>query len=109
MPIRSDEVQALMRKVRIATTPDSDPDYPGAAPADFVRLRMADGSERVTDKVRRASGHADAPLSAEQLWSKYSECAQCAGLPGDVTQRLFDAMQSIDSLAGADDIPTLFL
>lgn len=107
--VRSDAVQALMRKVRITTTPDSDPDYPGAAPADFVRLVMADGSERVTDKVRRASGHADAPLSAEQLWAKYSECALRAGLPGDVTQRLFDAMQAIDSLAGADDIPTLFL
>jgi aconitate decarboxylase len=107
--VQSETVQALMRKVRITTTPDSDPHYPGAAPADFVRLLMLDGSEHVTEKVRRASGHADSPLSTAQLWDKFSECAILAGLTDTPAHALFDAMQNIDGLAGADDIPTLFI
>ena len=105
--VQSSEVQALMRKVRVTTTDELDPDYPGAAPADFVRLVMNDGSEIMTGKVKRASGHADVPLSGEQLWSKFSDCADGAAVPAPLARRLFDAMQRIDSLRGAEDIPTL--
>ena len=107
--VQSPEVQALMRKVRIATTTDSDPSYPGAAPADFVRLALADGSERVTEKVRRASGHADMPLDSAQLWSKFSECAQVAGVSGPQAKHFFDAMQAVDGLQGVEDIPSVLL
>jgi aconitate decarboxylase len=107
--VQSAEVQALMGKVRVATTAETDPDYPGAAPVDFVRIVMSNGSERTTEKVARASGHADVPLSTEQLWSKFSECAQVAGLRHPVSKQLFDAMQAIDTLRTVEDIPTLFL
>lgn len=99
--------QALMHKVRITTTAEFDPSYPGAAPADFVQLRMTDGSVHVTDQVRRASGHADLPLTREQLWSKFSECAGVAGMTAHGAQPLFDAMQRIDSLPGSDAIPVV--
>ena len=105
--VQSSEVQALMRKVRVTTTEELDPDYPGAAPADFVRLVMNDGSEIVTGKVKRASGHADVPLSVEQLWSRFSDCADGAAVAAPLARRLFDAMQRVDSLNGAEDIPTL--
>ena len=105
--VQSAEVQALMRKVRVTTTDELDPDYPGAAPADFVRLIMNNGSEIVTGKVKRASGHADAPLSGEQLWAKFSDCADGAAVAAPLARRLFDAMQRVDSLNGAEDIPTL--
>ena len=105
--VQSAEVQALMRKVRVTTTDEVDPDYPGAAPADFVRLVMNDGSEIVTGKVKRASGHADVPLSSEQLWAKFSDCAEGAAVAAPLARRLFDAMQRVDSLNGAEDIPTL--
>lgn len=105
--VQSAEVQALMRKVRVTTTDEVDPDYPGAAPADFVRLFMNDGSEIVTGKVKRASGHADVPLSGEQLWAKFSDCAEGAAVAAPLARRLFDAMQRVDSLNGAEDIPTL--
>ena len=105
--VQSDQVQALMRKVRVTTTDEVDPDYPGAAPADFVRLVMNDDSEIVTGKVKRASGHADMPLSGEQLWIKFSDCAGAAAVAAPLARRLFDAMQRVDGLNGVEDIPTL--
>jgi aconitate decarboxylase len=105
--VQSAEVQALMRKVRIETTEEIAPDYPNAAPADFVRVIMNDGSERITDKVRRATGHADLPLSTEQLWTKFIDCAEVAALPAAMARRLFDAMQRVDRLNAVEDIPTL--
>jgi aconitate decarboxylase len=105
--VASDTVQALMRKVRIETTAECDPDYPGAAPADFVRLQMADGREIATEPIRRATGHADMPLSAAQLWDKFWDCAQMAHVPEPMARRLFQAMQGIDALAGTEDIPDI--
>jgi 2-methylcitrate dehydratase PrpD len=98
--VSSDAVQALMRRVRIETTAEVDPSYPGAAPADFVRLRMADGTEHTTDKVRRATGHADLPLPTAELWAKFQECAQLVQATEARARRLFDALQHIDTLSG---------
>ena len=103
--VSSDAVQALMRRVRIDTTAEVDPGYPSAAPADFVRLRMTDGTEHATDKVRRATGHADLPLPTSELWAKFQECAQLVQATEDRARRLFDALQRIDALNGPEDIP----
>ena len=103
--VSSDAVQALMRRVRIDTTTEVDPGYPSAAPADFVRLRMTDGTEHATDKVRRATGHADLPLPTSELWAKFQECAQLVQATEDRARRLFDALQRIDALNGPEDIP----
>lgn len=103
--VASEPVQSLMRKVRIETTTEFDPGYPGAAPADFVRLRLADGREIVTDHIRRATGHADLPLSTAQLWAKFWDCAQLAHVAEPLARRLFETMQRVDSLAGSEDIP----
>jgi len=105
--VSSDAVQALMRRVRIDTTAEFDPDYPGAAPADFVRLRLADGTEIATDKVRRATGHADLPLPTAELWAKFHECAQRVHASEVKARRLFDALQRIDTLSGPEDIPEI--
>jgi aconitate decarboxylase len=105
--VASDAVQALMQRVRIETTAEVDPHYPGAAPADFVRLRMADGTELSTDKVRRATGHADLPLPTAELWAKFQECAQLVQASEPRARRLFDALQHIDTLSGPEDIPEI--
>jgi 2-methylcitrate dehydratase PrpD len=105
--VASDAVQALMRRVRIETTAEVDPHYPGAAPADFVRLRMSDGTEHQTDRVRRATGHADLPLPPAELWAKFHECAQRVHADDARSRRLFDALQRIDTLDGPEDIPDI--
>lgn len=105
--VRSAPVRELMRKVRIETTTETDPGYPNAAPADFVRLRLADGQERITGKVRRATGHADRPLQPAQLWAKFSGCAEAAGLPAHEARALFDALGRVDQWQSAADLPSV--
>ena len=103
--VTAPDTRALMGKVEIATTDEIDPDYPGAAPYDVVRVLLEDGRELTTEKVRRASGHATRPLSAEALWGKFADCALAGNWPKDIARRLFDAMQRIDSVSGVDDLP----
>jgi aconitate decarboxylase len=103
----SPELRRLVELVRIETTEEIDPGYPGAAPFDQVRITMNDGTEHLSDQVRRATGHADMPLSTDELWTKFADCAVGAGEKEAEAQRLFEAMQRIDRLASADQIPSL--
>ena len=105
--VASEPVQALMRKVDIEITTESDPGYPNAAPFDVVRLQMADGRELRTDEIHRATGHADAPLQDGQLWTKFAQCADTARVPEALARRLFDALQNIDAWRDTEDLPAL--
>jgi 2-methylcitrate dehydratase PrpD len=105
--VRSTGVQALMRKVRIETTEDADPENPNAAPEDYVRVALNDGTTLVTDKVKKPLGHARKPLDRQQLWEKFSECTASAGVSIALASRLFDVMQRIDELKSTGDIPTV--
>ena len=105
--VRRDDVQQLMALVHRAETEAADPTHPESAPADFVTLRFADGRHLQSEKVWRATGHADNPLDSAGIWRKFSQCAQGLALPESLTQQLFDRLQKIDSLHSADDIPSL--
>ncbi|MGE0717343.1 MAG: MmgE/PrpD family protein [Alphaproteobacteria bacterium] len=98
------ETQALMAKVAIEKTEIYDPTYPIAAPEDFVRIRLDDGSEHVTPPVKRATGHADRPLETAELWAKFVDCAAATGVGEAAARRLFDTMQTIDSQPSAASV-----
>jgi 2-methylcitrate dehydratase PrpD len=72
--VRSEAVQALMRKVRVATTDESDPDEPLFAPYDYVTLNLTDGKKLKTREVRHAKGHARNPIGLEELRAKFEDC-----------------------------------
>jgi aconitate decarboxylase len=72
--VRSEPVQALMRKVRVATTDESDPDEPLFAPYDYVSLDLTDGKKLKTREVRHAKGHARNPIGMEELRAKFDDC-----------------------------------
>ena len=99
-------MQALMGKVRRDVTTDFDPNYTNAAPFDFIAITMDDGSVLRTPDVRRASGHADNPLDAAGLKEKFDDCAAFGGVDAAWRDRLFERMQSLDTLASAADIPS---
>ena len=102
--VRSEVVQRLMATVQIETTTEFEPAWRDAAPFDVVHFTLADGREVSTPAVRRATGHADTPLAASELWAKFLGCAQHAGVGDDAARALFDAMQHIDSLASVEQI-----
>ena len=70
-------------------------------------LRSADGATVQSEKVWRATGHADNPLDVEGVWRKFRDCAQAIELPEAEARRLFDALQRVDTLSGSADIPTI--
>lgn len=84
--VRSGAVQALMRKVRVATIDEADPDMPLFAPHDSVRFELTDGKSVATREVRHAKGHARNPLSFDELRSKFDDCT--AGAQRTLLERL---------------------
>ena len=91
------DVQALMQKVSVWTTTDYDPDSPGAAKADWSEIRLRDGRVLATERVRRARGHADLPLSEADLFAKFEDCLQ-AGHSAVAAPVLFERLQSMEQL-----------
>jgi aconitate decarboxylase len=72
--VRRPDVQALMRKVAIATTDETDPDDPLFAPYDFVTLTLKDGKSVKSREVPYAKGHARNPIGLEELRAKFDDC-----------------------------------
>jgi aconitate decarboxylase len=72
--VRSGPVQALMRKVRVATTDEADPDEPLFAPYDYVSFDLTNGKKLKTREVRYAKGHARNPIGLEELRAKFDDC-----------------------------------
>lgn len=90
--VRSERVQALMRKVRVTTTDEADPDEPLFAPFDVLSVELSDGSKLSNVSKRYAKGHARDPLSLEELRAKFDDCT--AGRQAALLERLL----SLESL-----------
>ena len=72
--VQRPDVQALMERVQVQANTDYDPASPGASVADQVGIRLASGGTLQGGPVRRASGHADRPLSDRDLFAKFEDC-----------------------------------
>ena len=99
--LADDVLRRLMGRTHIVAGDDYDPDYPGAAPSDFVELRLADDTVLTTPSIRRASGHADNPLDESASWDKFRTCAVHAGLSEEAARRLFDDINAIEEAEDA--------
>lgn len=77
--VRRPDVQALMDKVAIETHENYDPDVPGAAVFDQVRVDLASGETLHGAEVRRARGSADLPLGEAELFEKFRSCLDAGG------------------------------
>ena len=96
--VRRPEVQALMRKVAVETNRNYDPEVSGASVSDQVRIDLAAGGTIESEKVSRARGHADRPLSEAELFEKFRGCLDT----GDVRiapEALFDRLKHLEDLS----------
>ena len=84
-----------MQKVSVRTNTDYDPDNPGGAMADWSEIRLRGGQVLTTDRVHRARGHADVPLSEADLYAKFEDCLQ-AGQSAVPAQVMFERLRSMD-------------
>ncbi len=72
--VRRPDVQALMRRVSTETSTEYDPELPGAAPADSLRIELMSGEVLEGEPVTRATGHATRPLTDTQIYEKFADC-----------------------------------
>ena len=96
--VRRPEVGALMRRVRIAAHEDYDPDLPGGARFDQVRVALTSGEVLESEKVRRARGHGERPLEEAEVFAKFRACLE-AGRSRIAADALFDRLQRLEALS----------
>jgi 2-methylcitrate dehydratase PrpD len=99
--VQRSEVQALMRKIGVETNRNYDPEVSGASVFDQVRVELAGGAVVESEKVARAKGHADRPLSDEELFEKFRICLDAGGarVAPDV---LFDRLRHLEDLSARE-------
>jgi 2-methylcitrate dehydratase PrpD len=99
--VQRNDVQDLMRKVERDLTDETDDANPGSSPWEQVTIELASGQVLRSEKVTRARGHAERPLTDNQLHEKFADCLSSSGspIPADV---LFGRLQSMQSLTARE-------
>ena len=97
--VQRPDVQALMRRVEVATTTEYDPEMPGAAPYDMVTVELIDGRTISGEPVARATGHPTRPLTDAQLYEKFADCLDAgdSAIPADVLFKRLADIQAISA------------
>lgn len=101
--VRRSDVQALLPRVKLASNDTVSEDDPAFAAYDQVIVRLTDGREMASPKIKYARGHWSLPLRREELWTKFRDCTAAALAADDATQ-LFDKLQAIETLASIRDL-----
>jgi len=89
-------VQSIFPKVRVESITEFDPEDPLFSPFDEVRITLRDGTVLASGPVRRARGHAQNPISLDELHAKFDDCVAGALAP-DARNRLFERLLSLET------------
>jgi len=99
------EIRQLMAKTIAREHPDMPDDSPEQFGAEVI-ITLTSGrtlSRRVNSLIGRGG---DNPLTAEELWEKFSDCAQRV-LPAPVVRPLFESLQSFEKIKDIRQITAL--
>lgn len=96
-----EDVQALMRKVRIATVDTVCAGEPTLAASDRVRIELDDGRVLDSGEIEETRGGLARPLLAGELDAKFIDCTAAGGLDG---ASLYERLQGFETL---DDVARL--
>ena len=93
--VRRPDVQAMMPRVSVQISSEPDPGYPGAALTDRVTIDLRTGGTLVGEKVHRARGHIDNPLTEQDLFTKFEDCLTVGGsaVPAQI---MFDRLTGME-------------
>lgn len=91
------DVQALMERVRIATTHTSCAYEPTLAASDRVVVRLRDGRRFDSGEICGTRGDARTPLDDAELQAKFRDC--CEGVDDLDTGRLLESLLQLERLA----------
>ncbi len=99
--VQRKDVQDLMRKVERDLTDETDATNPGSCPWEQVTIELNSGQTLQSEKVLRARGHAERPLTDNQLYDKFADClpSSKAPIPADV---LFGRLRGMNTLSARE-------
>lgn len=95
--VRRKDVQDMMRRVERDLTEETNAENPGASPWEQVRIELTSGQVLESPKVTRARGHAERPLTEQQLHDKFADCVSTGKslIPAETLFGRLQAMQAI--------------
>ncbi len=93
--VKRADIQALMQLVSVQISTEVDPGYDGAAMADQVVIQLASGGTLEGERVHRASGHIDKPITEQQLFAKFEDCLT-VGHSAVPPQAMFDRLRGME-------------
>lgn len=104
--VQRKDIQELMRKVVVIADDDEDPNAPGYSPFDLVTVVLKDGRKIESRKIDTVRGGPAYPLSRDQLWAKFEDCAN-VGHANAIARPLFDTMMSLEKVGKVSEVPGL--
>ncbi len=95
--VQRKDVQDMMRRVERDLTDETDPENPSSSPYEQIRIETTSGQVFESPKVTRARGHAERPLTEQQLHDKFVDCLTIGGsaVPAETLFGRLQAMQSV--------------
>ena len=103
--VQREDIQSFFPKVTLIAVDESDPRDPAHSPTDRVQIFLRDGRVLDSGPIATVKGHANDPLSRDDLWDKFEECTAATHDPAE-REALFDVLMRIDDLPGTDALPT---
>ncbi|MGC2202400.1 MAG: MmgE/PrpD family protein [Stellaceae bacterium] len=99
--VKRPEVQGLMPRVSLETNQNYDPEMSGASVWDQVRIDLVGGGSVESERIYRAKGHADRPLSEAELFEKFRTCLDAGGAR-IAPNVLFDRLKHLEDLSARE-------
>ena len=103
--VQREDIQAFFPKVKLIPVDEYDERDPVFSPTESVTMTLRGGETLESGPISTIPGHANDPLTREQLWGKFRECTADTHAESDARE-LFDLLQQIDSLSSASLLPT---
>lgn len=99
------DIQAFLPKVKLIPVDGFDPRDPVHSVSDSVRVFLKSGKVLYSGEITSIKGHAEDPLTRDELWKKFKECtAKVHSETG--SKAIFDQVMQIDKLPHLRDLPT---
>jgi 2-methylcitrate dehydratase PrpD len=96
--VRREEVQALMRKVRITTVDTVCPTEPTLAASDRVVIVLGDGREIDSGEIEETRGGLAHPLLPGELEAKFMDCTASSADHGPLLYERLRRLESLDDV-----------
>ena len=103
--VKAPQIRELAQKVRMRKYPDADENEIGENRPDVVTVKLKDGKQ-YSYSVLRAKGHADMPLTWDELLEKYRECARVALNEQQVT-RTVEIMGNLEKVQNVRELASI--